>query len=118
MLDALVGFGRGGLGLLALADVAPGADDLGRLAVPVADQTLLVDDPAIATGLPEEPIFDGVAARLEQTGGFRLDLGEIVGMHRAPPEIGILQILRRFVAEPVPEVLADERRPEVAGGLV
>ena len=38
-------------------------------------------------------------------------------MHAAPPEIGILQILLGLVAEPVPNVLADEGRPEVAGRL-
>ena len=56
------------LGLLALGDVAPQLDDLERFAAPVADQTLLVPDPAIVAILVAEPVLDDVAARSSSRG--------------------------------------------------
>ena len=102
---------------LRRGDVAPRADHLDRLAVLVADQVLLVDHPAVAAVLLEEPVLDRVAAFLEQQGGLGLHRREVVGVHAAPPEIRVLQVFLRLVAEPVPDVLADEGRREVARRL-
>ena len=102
---------------LALADVAPRADHLDRLAVLVPDQALLVVHPAVGAVLLEEPVLDGVAALPEQLDGLGLDRGEVVGVHAAPPEIRVFQIVVRLVAEPILDVLADEGRREVARRL-
>ena len=47
------------LGLIAGGDIAPGAHHLDRLPVLVADQVLLVVDPAVAAVLAQEPVLDG-----------------------------------------------------------
>src|SRR5262245_43388906 len=47
MLDAFVGGGRLLLCPLALGDFAPGADDLARLSLRIADEALRIIDPAI-----------------------------------------------------------------------
>ena len=47
-----------------------------------------------------------------------LHRGEVVGVHAAPPEIRVLQVFLRLVAQPVPDVLADEGRREIARRLV
>ena len=54
------------LRLLGCRDVAPRADHLDRFAVPVPDQVLLVDHPAVAAVLLEEPVLDRVPALLER----------------------------------------------------
>src|SRR5215208_5711351 len=51
-------------------------------------------------------------------GRLGLDLGAIVGMNAAPPEVRVLEILLGLVAEPVLDVLTDECRREVARRLV
>ncbi len=53
----------GGLGGDARGDVAPRADDLGRLAVVVADEMLVVVHPAIGAVLAAEAIFERMPAR-------------------------------------------------------
>ena len=106
------------LRLVARGHVAPGAHDLHRLAIPVAHQMLLVVHPAVGAVVPEEPVLDRVAALLKQQGGLGLHGRDVVGMHAAPPEVRVLQILLRLVAEPVPDVLADEGRCEIARRLV
>ena len=67
--QALLALAEGDLGLVAGGDVAPGADHLDRLAVLVADQVLLVVDPAIGAVLAPEPVLDRVATLLEQLHG-------------------------------------------------
>ena len=101
MLDPVARGRRLRLDPLALADVAPRADHLGGLALGIADQALLVVDPAPAAVALEEPVFDGMASGGEQVGGFRLDRGEVVGMHPTTPEVGVLQIVPGLVAEQV-----------------
>ena len=70
----------------------------------IADQALLVVDPAPAAVLPEESVFDGMAPGGEQAGRFGLDRGEIFGMHPATPEVGVLQIIPGLVAEQVAQI--------------
>src|SRR5262249_6039508 len=65
-LRALPGRRGGPFGALALTDVAPGSNDLGRLTIIVTDQPLCVIHPAIASVLAKEAIFDRVAALLKQ----------------------------------------------------
>src|SRR5215831_16700517 len=62
VLNALARRRRGLLRALPFADVAPGADDLGGLAVLVADQALLVRDPAVDAVLLAKAVLDRVAA--------------------------------------------------------
>jgi hypothetical protein len=102
------------LGLLARRDVAPGAYDLGGLAVIAAQQILLVADPDIVAVLPAEPVFGGVTAFLEQPRLLGFDGGEILRMDVVAPEIGMLEIFFRAIAEQPLDVLADEARRVVA----
>ena len=81
--------------------VAPRADHLDWLAVLVANQVLLVIHPAIAAVLLPKPVLDRVAAFLVQMDGLGLHCGQVVAVHAVAPEIGILQILARLVAEQV-----------------
>src|SRR5689334_16544647 len=99
---------RDGLfGSLAVGDVAPRADDLVRLAALVMDQAQFLAHPA--TLFPYTTLFrsESVVAFLEQLSELALDPCKIVRMHRISPEIGTLEIVSLFVAQPVTDVLAD-----------
>ena len=112
-----LGLGRlkGLLGRLAGVDVAPRADHLDGTATLVPDEMLLVADPAIGAVLLAEAVLGQVFARSEQLGLLRLDLGKIIGMHMAPPEIGVLHIFLGAVAQHRLDAGADEGRREIAG---
>ena len=102
MLDALARRRRRLLGLLARGDVAPRADHLDGLALLVADQALLVVDPAIAAVLLEEAVLDGVAAVLEQLAGLRpRPRRDRPGCTRLRQKSGLSRYSLRLVAEPV-----------------
>ena len=81
----------------------------------VANEMLLVAHPAIGTVLLAEAIFGEMLAGPEQLDLLRLDLGEIVGMHMAPPEIRVLQIFIGAVAQHQLDAGADEGGREIAG---
>ncbi len=98
------------LGLLAGADVAPGADDLDRLTVVAAQQILLVAHPDVIAVALAEAVLRSVAALLEELALLGLDRSEILRVHIAAPEIGVLEILLRAIAEQALDVLADEGR--------
>ena len=117
MFNAFLGCRRCFFGSLAVGDIAPRADHLGRLAVLVTYQLLRIVHPAVAAVLLEKPVLDRVATFLEQLDGLGLDRGEVIRMHATAPEIGVFQILTRLVAEPVADVLADECRCEVSRRL-
>src|SRR5262245_40754405 len=104
--------------LFPLADVAPRANDLHRLALFIAYKSLLIVDPAVASVLPEKTIFDRVRALLEQVDGLSFYRGQIIGMHAAAPEIRIFQVFAGFVTQSLLDVLADECRREIPGRLV
>ena len=103
------------LGGLARVDVAPRADHLDRAAALVADEMLLVADPAIGAVLLAEAIFGEMLARSEQLDLLRFDFGEILGMHVATPEIGILQVFLGAIAQHRLDTGADEGGREIAG---
>ena len=103
---------------LTLGDVAPRADHLDRLAFLVPDEPLFIVHPAVGAVLLEKSVLDRVGTFLEQVDRLGLHRGEVVGMHAAPPEIGVLQILLRLIAQPVLDVLADEGRREIPRRLV
>ncbi len=105
------------LGLLARGDIAPGADDLDRLAVVAAQQILLVADPDVIAVALAEAVLGGVSALLEQLRLLGLDRGKILGMDVAAPEIGVLKIFLGAIAEQALDVLADEGRRVVAARL-
>ncbi len=58
-----------------------------------------------------------MATLLEQCDRLGLHAGQVLRVHAAPPEIRMFEILLRCVAEPVPDVLADKGRREVAACL-
>ena len=105
---------EGPLGLLARVDVAPRADHLDRIAILVADEMLLVAHPAIGPVLAAEAILGEMLASRENRLLLRLDFGEVLRMHPAPPEIRILQVFVGMVAKHVGDAVADEGRREIA----
>src|SRR6476620_4074983 len=111
---------QGILGLLrrlALGDVAPRANDLERLSLPVADQMLLVAEPAVGSVDIAEAIFGRMAILLEYFDLIGFHLRKIVRMDARAPEVGVLEIFVRAVAEQALDVLADEGRRIVAACL-
>ena len=84
--------------LFASGDFAPRADHFDWLPTLVADEMPFIAYPAIAAILLEKPILDGVMTFLVEVDGLGFDLGEVIWMNTAAPEIGMLQILVRFVA--------------------
>src|SRR4029434_397545 len=86
--------------------------------VAISNQVLLVDDPAIGAVLLEESVLDRMAALLVEATALCSHPGRVFGMHAAPPERRIFEVLLRVVAEPVPDVLADERGREIPRCLV
>ena len=103
------------LRLLARLDIAPRPHDLHGISRCVANELLLVAQPAIRAVLIEKAVFDEMHALLEDLGLLRLDPWQIVGMHVDPPEIGTFQIFLGRVAEEPLNVRADEGRREIAG---
>src|SRR5262245_44630118 len=53
----------------------------------------------------------------EQLAELAFDPRQVVRVHAVSPEVRALQIVARFIAEPIPDVLADEGRAKVARGL-
>lgn len=98
------------LGLLARGDIAPRSDDLGGFAIVAALEILLVADPDIFAVLLAEAVLRGMAPSLEQLALLGLDGGQVLGVDVVAPEIGVLQIFLRAVAEQPLDVLADEGR--------
>jgi len=78
---------------------------------------LLVADPDIVAVALAEAVLGGVAALLEELRLLGLDQGEILGMDVVAPEIGVLQIFLRAIAEQALDVLADEGRRIIAARL-
>jgi len=105
------------LGLLARTDIAPGAHDLDRLAVVAAQQILLVADPDIVAVALAEAVLGGVPSLLEQLRLLGLDQGEILRVNVVAPEIGVLKIFLRAIAEQPLDILADEGWRIVAARL-
>ena len=105
------------LGRLARADVAPRADHLERRAALVANEVLLVIDPAIGAILAAEAIFERLLTRIEQIGHLGVDALDVIGMDVLVPEPGIAEIFFRRVAEQHPNIVADEGRGEIVAGL-
>src|SRR5262249_54542564 len=115
--EALLASPEGNLSLLGCRYIAPGAHNLNRLTVAVTDQVLLIDHPAIGSVLLKETAFDRIAAALIQARRLRLHTGAIIGVNAAPPEFRVLEILLRFIAEPIADILANEGRGEIASCL-
>jgi hypothetical protein len=83
----------------------------------VLDQMLLVVDPGIGAVLAAEAIFDRVLAFLEQISDLGLDARKILRVHALAPEIGILEIFARGIAEQPRDVLAHKQWREIIPGL-
>ncbi len=105
------------LGRFAGVDIAPRTHHLEGLAVGVSHEGLLVVHPAIRAVLAPEAVFAGVPPFGEEAAHFRLDPREVVGMDMAAPEIGVVEIVLRGVAEEPGDVLADIGRRKIALGL-
>src|SRR5581483_3126915 len=104
----------GGFGGFARGDVAPGADDLLRLALLVVDEMLVVVHPAIGAVLAAEAIFDGLPPGREQVPHLLLHSCEVIGVDASAPEVRVVQIFARVVAEQALDIGADEGRREIA----
>ena len=81
--------------LLSRGDVAPGADDLDRIAVRVAHHLQFVADPAIAAVLLAEAVFAAEPLFLEQARIGPQDARAVGGMDAILPEIGLLRYSSR-----------------------
>src|SRR5262245_48264495 len=86
-------------GVLQLADVAPRTDHLQRFAAFIADEMLLVLDPAIGVILPSKAVFQCIAAGLEGERNLGLYSVEVVGMDAVAPEGWIFKIILRRISE-------------------
>src|SRR5215470_2803535 len=118
VLDALTCRRHCRLCLLTLSDIAPRPNDFDRLTIFVANQALLIVNPARAAILLEKSVFYCVVTLFEQLRRLGFGSGEILGVHATPPEIGIFQIFMRFVTKPVGEVFTDEGRRKISRRLV
>src|SRR5581483_3061151 len=105
------------LGTLAVGHVAPRAHDLEGLAALVADEMLLVADPAILAVLLAEAVFRGVLALLEDLDQLGLDPIDVIGVDASAPEGWILQIFGGTIAKQPLDVLADEGRRVIVSCL-
>src|SRR5262245_8437192 len=76
---------------------------------------LLVANPAKGAVLLAETILGVMLAPAEQFDLLRLDLGQVLRMDVAAPEVRVLEILVRGVAEHRPDAGADKGRSVVAG---
>ena len=83
------------LGLLALGDVGPRADDLDGLALGVAHHVLPVVHPEIGAVLAADAILDRSLVALEHPIDPGIDARDIVGVNAVPPQIGVLEIFAR-----------------------
>ena len=95
-------------------DVAPRADHLHGPSGRVADQMLLVGEPAIGAVLAAEAVFHKMLSGPEQLGLFDLDVRQVVRMHARAPEVCLVKIVLRRVAQHGTDAGADEGRGEVA----
>ena len=78
---------------------------------------LLVADPAIGAILAAEAVFERVLALDEKISDLGLDPGQIFGMDALAPEIRVIEVVARSVAEQRPNVIADEDRREIVSRL-
>ncbi len=101
---------------LASVDIAPRANHLDGVPSLVADEMLLVADPAIRAILLAEAIFRQVLAGPEQLDLLRFDLREVIGMHMATPKIRIFEIFIRGVSQHLPNAGAHESGREISAG--
>src|SRR4029077_6827141 len=102
------------LSFLSAVDIAPRAHHFERLAVRVANEMLLVADPAIGTVFLAEPIFGKMRSRLEELRMLGLYRGKVFRVNMRAPERRILQIFFGTVPEQARDVVADEGGGEVA----
>ena len=117
VLQLDIGLERRLLGVLALGDVGPGADQLLRIAVFVVDDLEAVLDPDVMAVAMAEAIFDAAAAALDQAIHFLEHARRIVGVEMLGPAFRVGGHLLRRIAHDRAEVLADEGAAEIAGGL-
>src|SRR5262249_18044959 len=118
VLDARPGRGYFRLCLLAIGYVAPRTNHLDRLTLFVPNEPLFVINPTITAVPLAKPVLDRVSTFLEQAERLGLHRGELVRVYATAPEIRVFQVLLRLVAQPFADVLADEGRREISGGLI
>src|SRR5262245_66469449 len=104
---------QGLLGSLSGVDVAPRTHHFERLAVRVANEMLLVADPAIVAVFLAEAIFRRMPSRLEELRLVGLDLGKIVRVKLGTPKRRVLQMFFVTVAEEAGDVVADKGGGEI-----
>ena len=78
---------------------------------------LLVADPAIGAILAAEAVLERVLAVDEKIPDLGLDPGQIFGMDVLAPEIRVIEVVARGVAEQRRNVIADEDRREIVPSL-
>ena len=111
---------RGGfrfLSRLAGRDIAPGPDNLQRLAAAITDKVLLVIYPAIGSILPAEAVLDCVDPVLEEFGYRVFNLSQLVRVNPVAPEGRVLQVLYWSVPENRDDVVADKCRRIITRSL-
>ena len=78
---------------------------------------LLVAEPAIAAVDIAEAVFGGMAVLLEQLHLFGFNVRKILRVHALAPEVRILEVFVRAIADQTLDILADEGRRVVAARL-
>ena len=120
-LDQAVDVVRGGLcrmfGDALVVDVDARSDDLERLPVHVTHQRVVVAEPAVATVRQAEAILVGRAPVGERAAHRVVGVRVVVRMQVLAPELGVVDVSLRCVAELALDVLAHERVAEVAFGF-
>ena len=102
--------------MLAGSDVAPRANDLGRLPLLVAHEVLLVVDPTIGAILAAEAIFDRLPVSLKEGSHFGFDPRKVLGVNPFAPEVRIFEIFAGTIAKQALDIGADKGRSKVALG--
>src|ERR1700751_3304889 len=98
MLNAVASARSCFLRSLALRYVAPRANDFNRLVSLVADESLLIIHPAVCSVFFAKPVFDAMAASLEQLDGLGFNGSEVVRVYALAPEVGVLQVFSGLIA--------------------
>src|SRR5215467_5234829 len=90
VLDPIVSCRRCFFCLFATGNVAPRTNYFDRLALLITDQALFIVDPTVGSVLFEKAIFDRVTTALVEMARFGFNPSQVIGMHAAAPEIGVL----------------------------
>ena len=105
------------LGVFAVGNVGPGADELQRTAGIVIDNPERVEDPNVAALSPAEAVFQGPFAAFYETWTFVENSPGVFWMEVVGPALGIGRHLLRRIAHDRLEILTDIGAGKITGSL-